>query len=137
MGSALRTFVVGGVLGAGVVGGGALALAQTGTTAPPTEQTSPTTAAPGTTVAPGNTAPGGRHGRFGADREGMEGMLGRGAQALATELGVTTDQLKAAEQAARDAVQQQFGDLQRPQGQLTDEQKAKLAADLKLLLAGA
>jgi hypothetical protein len=51
MRAALRTFVLGGVLGAGVVSGGALAFAQSGgTTVPPAAET------PGT--APGTTTPG-------------------------------------------------------------------------------
>jgi hypothetical protein len=137
MNSALRTFVLGGVLGAGIVTGGALAFAQeTGTTVPPaTSGTTPGTAPAGPgTPAPddkGACDPGdkGRGGKEGGKAGGFH--LGANAEALATELGVTTDQLKAAEQAGREAVKA-LPDIDKPATKPpTQEEKDKLAADLK------
>jgi hypothetical protein len=160
MNSALRTFVLGGVLGAGIVSGGALALAQTtGTTVPPAGETTGTT--PGTTAgtavppaADGDAAPAppaadpgaapaptdpstGKAGNCGPDgggggRKGGGFHLGERAEDLAAELGVTVDQLRAAEQAARQAVQDQLGQPTRPSTRPpSDEDKAKLQADMK------
>jgi hypothetical protein len=151
--------VVGGVLGAAVMGGGALAVAQTadtlpgtsvphaddttpGTTPPaagetpapaPDEVPSPGTApAPGTPAAPGADCddPDGGGAHRGGHGHGL--ALGHTVQELATELGVTVDQLKDAEKAARQAVQDQLGAPTRPANRPpSDEDRQKLEADLK------
>jgi hypothetical protein len=150
MNSVLRTVVLGGVLGAGIVSGGALAMAQTsGTTAPPATEvpgTAPGTVLPGSTeppvTAPGTTAPpadggtapaepgqkGDRAGKRGRGHHGKHllGRLGGASKELAAELGVTEEQLRDAQKAAMQAVR----DLGRPERPATrppsDEDKAKL-----------
>src|SRR6185503_7668856 len=68
----------------------------------------------------------------GGGRGGGFHLGGVGAQDLATELGVTVDQLHAAEQAARQAVQDQLGPLTRPGTRPpSTEDRAKLEADIK------
>src|SRR3954449_3877502 len=108
-----------------------------GTTVPPTtggtapDGTAPT--APGKPDAPGKAGPHGKGGRGGHGHGGgrLLGRLGAGEQQLATELGVTVDQLKEAQKAAFQAVE----DLGRPSKPATrppsDEDKAKLEAELK------
>jgi hypothetical protein len=158
MNSALRTFVLGGVLGAGVVSGGALAFAQsTGTSVPPATEV-PGTVAPGTVPdpveppagTPGTPAPGpgdeaepvppadghrrlGKGGHQGRGHLGKHllGRLGAGVDQLAAELGVSADQLREAHKAARQAVHE-LGKPERPSTRPpSDEDKAKLAAELK------
>jgi hypothetical protein len=107
-----------------------------GTTAPPTTGgTAPEGKAPGGTApdAPGKAGRDGKGGRGGHGQRGgrLLGRLGAGEQQLATELGVTVDQLKDAQKAAAQAVM----DLGRPTKPATrppsDENKAKLEAELK------
>jgi hypothetical protein len=159
MSSALRGFVVGGVLGAAVMGGGALAVAQTadttpGTSVPHADDTTPGSvppaageapapapdeapAPPGAAPAPGTPAPGadcddpdGGGAHKGGHGRGL--ALGHTVQELATELGVTVDQLKDAEKAARQAVQDQLGTPPRPANRPpSDEDRQKLEADMK------
>jgi hypothetical protein len=155
MNSVLRTFVLGGVLGAGVVSGGALALAQTADqtvppataapgTAPDATATPPAATPPGTTPAPSDKADPGRPGRRGAPGGGRPGGHHRGGhegihqgvkaagEDLAKELGVPVEQLRAATKAARQVVADQLGKPGRPAGRpATDEDKAKRKADLK------
>jgi hypothetical protein len=140
MNSALRTFVVGGVLGAGILSGGALAFAQTsGTTpgtVPPAAGSTPGTtpgAAPGAPAPDGTPAPPdcGEHGGGGPGAKGGRAERGPRGEALAAALGVTVEQLKEAEKAANDAVKA----LPKPEKPATrppsDADKQKMQADRK------
>lgn len=154
MNSVLRTALLGGVLGAGIVSGGALAFAQTtGTTAPPAAEapgtvpgtvpnsteapvTAPGTPAPPAAGEPTPAEPGkkGEHpGKHGHGRLGKHllGHLGGISKEMAAELGVTEDQLREAQKAAVQAVR----DLGKPERPATrppsDEDKAKLTEALK------
>jgi hypothetical protein len=106
--SAVRIFVVGGVLGAGVMAGGALAVAQSGTTAAqPSGDPGTTTTVPVPDREPGDCERGQR-------RLGAMGQHRVGAEELAAELGVTVDAVNDARTAARQAVREELGRPARP-----------------------
>jgi hypothetical protein len=145
MNSALRTVVVGSVLGVGILSGGALAFAQSGGTTVP-----PATEAPGSTVpgtVPGTPAPpaggeakpspppGEPGQRGGPGRKGggrghhghLKERLAASGEEVAAELGVTVDQLREAHKAARQAVKDQLGKPERPAARPPSaDDKAKL-----------
>ena len=113
MKSSLRNTIVAGTVAAGLLGSGGIAFAQSSTTTP-TEQGSATDAA----------------GRS-ADREARRAEQ---TADLANRLGVTDEQVTAARDTARAAVEAQFGarperPTERPTTPPTDEERAARAAD--------
>ena len=109
MKSSLRNTIVAGTVAAGLLGSGGIAFAQSSTTTP-TEQGTTTDAA----------------GRS-ADREARRAE--RTAD-LANRLGVTDEQVSTARDAARAAVEAQFGERpERPTTPPTDDERAAMDAD--------
>jgi hypothetical protein len=129
MTSKLRTLMIGGALGTTALiglGGGAVAWAQAeGTTPPPdapadapAEGTTPLPDAPTDAPSEGHRKPSERRAEI--------------DEALAAKLGRTTDELKAAREAAHDAVVAELGEMTRPDSRPdTDEEREALKAQLQ------
>jgi hypothetical protein len=116
MNSKIRNMILASALATGLIGGGAIASAQTAATTSASSSVAPDS---GTATTPADQGP--RGPRSDEDRSARD-------QELATALNISVEQVTAAQQAAHDAVDAQLGEPTKPSGTPTEDDKAAMQA---------